>query len=105
MLKKFSTGILFPLALAGFMAWICQPLYLAHGKCDVFMLLLLMGLPFGIGKMFIWFIPRGCGIGGSVGMFVLNILIGGMIGFFLLAATIVINVISFSLSLIRRFVK
>lgn len=70
------------LAVAGLTAFICQPLYMVCGQCDYILLALLVGIPFGIQRMFLWFIPCGYGIAGTVGMFALNILIGGMIGFF-----------------------
>ena len=70
------------LAVAGLVAFIFQPLYTSGGTCDYLFLALLIGIPFGIQKMFLWFFPCGYGIAGTVGMFALNILIGGMIGFF-----------------------
>ena len=74
--------ILIPAIVAAAIAFFCQPVYLADGKCDFGLLALLIGIPFGIQKMVVWFVPRGYGIGGTVAMFVFDILVGELIGFF-----------------------
>ena len=51
--------LLIPVAVALFMAFICQPLYLADGTCDYTLLWLLIGIPFGIRKMVLWILPGG----------------------------------------------
>ena len=38
------------------------------------------GIPFGVQKMYFWMIPKGFDIGGTVGMFAFNLLVGGLIG-------------------------
>ena len=48
--------------------------------CDYRKLWIVSGIPFGIQKMYFWMIPKGFDIGGTVGMFAFNLLIGGMIG-------------------------
>lgn len=68
------------LAVAVLVAFLFQPLYTSGDTCDYMLLALLVGIPFGIQKMFLWFVPCGYGIAGTVGMFVFNILIGGLIG-------------------------
>lgn len=42
------------------------------------------GIPFGIRRMFIWLIPHGYDIGGTVGIIALNFIVGGIIGSFIL---------------------
>lgn len=51
-----------------------------NGVCDYRKLWIVSGIPFGIQKMYFWMIPKGFDIGGTVGMFAFNLLIGGMIG-------------------------
>lgn len=51
-----------------------------QGKCDYRLLVLLMGIPFGIGKMLVWIIPGRTNLGGMLGFLVFQILIGGIIG-------------------------
>ena len=70
------------LAVAGLVAFIFQPLYTSGGTCDYLFLALLIGIPFGIQKMFLWFFPCGYGIAGTVGMFAFDIMLGGLIGCF-----------------------
>ena len=74
--------ILVPAIVAASIAFFCQPIYQADGTCDYGLLALLIGIPFGIQKMVVWFVPHGYGIGGTVAMFAFDILIGGLIGFF-----------------------
>ena len=47
---------------------------------DYFLLWILVGCPFGIWKMFLWLVPGSFGIAGTVGVFALNFIIGGLIG-------------------------
>ena len=60
-------------------AFFCQPLYLAtDGSCDYVLMWILIGIPFGIQKMFIWLVPSKCSIANAAGIIVINILIGGI---------------------------
>ena len=52
----------------------------ADGVCDYFLMWICVGLPFGIRRMCLWLVPSGYGISGSVGIFALNLIIGGLIG-------------------------
>ena len=45
---------------------------------------LLCGLPFGIHRMCVWIVPGGDSLGGGAALFVLNFVIGGIIGGFVL---------------------
>ena len=92
MTKTAFKALFKPLVIAAFMAWFCRPLYMHGTQCDVFMMLLLIGMPFGIGRMMIWFFPRGLGIGGSVAVFAFNVLIGGMIGIFVFAFQMLVGI-------------
>ena len=93
MLKTFFKGILWPVAVASLMALICRPLYMHDGSCDLIMLIILIGIPFGIGKMMVWFVPLRMDIGSTIGVFVFDILIGGIIGIFVLAFQIISSVL------------
>lgn len=57
--------------------------YRAEVGIDYWKLLFLMGIPFGVQKMFVWLILSGYGIGETVGIFALNLLVGGIIGGFI----------------------
>ena len=45
---------------------------------------ILCGLPFGIHRMCVWIVPGGGSLGGGAALFVLNFVIGGLIGGFIL---------------------
>lgn len=92
------------IAIAAVTAFICQPLYMAGGECDYWLLALLIGIPFGIQKMAIWFTPFGYGIAGTVAMFALDILIGGLIGFFVFIYRIVSGVLILTAAVIRLLI-
>ena len=47
-----------------------------------------MGIPFGIGKMCVWMVPRGFDLGGTLAVWTMNFLIGGLIGSVVLLAMI-----------------
>ena len=88
-LREVLFHTMIPVIMALVMAFICQPVYMTDGKCDYGLLLLLIGIPFGVMKMFIWFFPRGLDISGTLGVIVLNFLIGGLIGSFLLVIRVI----------------
>jgi hypothetical protein len=55
---------------------------------------ILCGFPFGIRKMFMFFIPKNFGIAGGVGVLALNAIIGGMIGGFVIIVTVIKSVLA-----------
>ena len=94
-----------PIVVAAVTAFICQPIYMAGGKCDCWLLALLIGIPFGIHKMTIWFIPFGYGIAGTVAMFAFDILIGGLIGFFVFLYRIISGVLALTAAIIGLLIR
>lgn len=86
MAKEFFKRLAVPIIIALLTAFFCQPLYLAtDGSCDYVLMWILIGIPFGIQKMFIWLVPSKCSIANATGIIVINILIGSMIGIFVFA--------------------
>ena len=79
-MKKFLIKVIYPFAVVIFLVGLFYPLCQDNGNCDYLKLWILIGIPFGIHKMFFWFIPRGVDIGGTIGILVFNFLIGGVIG-------------------------
>ena len=67
---------------------VLRPLCIQDGKCNYLLLLLLMGIPFGIGKMCVWMVPRGFDLGGTLAVWIMNFLIGGLIGSVVLLAMV-----------------
>ena len=74
-IKVFLKEVLLPIALAFCLASFLKPIYMPDGVCDYFLMWICVGLPFGIRRMCLWLVPSGYGISGSVGIFVLNLII------------------------------
>ena len=83
----FKKGVL-PVAIAGLLYCIFKSACVRDGKLDLLWLWilcgLLCGLPFGIHRMCVWIVPGGGSLGGGAALFVLNFVIGGLIGGFAL---------------------
>ena len=79
-IKVFLKEVVLPIALAFCLASFLKPIYMPDGVCDYFLMWICVGLPFGIRRMCLWLVPSGYGISGSVGIFALNLIIGGLIG-------------------------
>ena len=78
--KEFLENVAVPLLGIAVVMLIVYPFCVENGVCDYRKLWIVSGIPFGIQKMYFWMIPKGFDIGGTVGMFAFNLLIGGMIG-------------------------
>ena len=76
MIKK----VIVPALVIAVLFAVLRPLCIQDGKCNYLLLLLLMGIPFGIGKMCVWMVPRGFDLGGTLAVWTMNFLIGGLIG-------------------------
>ncbi|MCI8593608.1 MAG: hypothetical protein HFI88_15055 [Lachnospiraceae bacterium] len=78
--SEFVKKVLVPVLSALFLAALFRPLCVEDGQCDYLKLWLCMGIPFGVHRMFLWLVPRGYDIGGTMGVLAVNLLIGGVIG-------------------------
>ncbi len=77
---KFLRKVVIPVGAAVFLAALFYPLCVENGMCDYLKLWILAGIPFGIHRMFVWVVPKGLDLGGTVGVLAMNLLIGGVIG-------------------------
>lgn len=82
------TGVI--LAVSALLA-LFQPIYTAGGEIDRFLMLLLIGFPFGVGKMLVILSPVRCGVGESVGVLAVDFILGGLAGIVFLGIIIVKN--------------
>lgn len=89
LLKK----VIVPIGAAIFWVTLFYPLCVENGVCDYLKLWILVGIPFGIQRMFIWVIPKGFDLGSTVGILAMNILVGGVIGGLVLIYQIVLAAI------------
>jgi len=83
MIKKVIVPALVIVVLFAVLRTLC----IQDGKCNYLLLLLLMGI-FGIGKMCVWMVPRGFDLGGTLAVWTMNFLIGGLIGSVVLLAMV-----------------
>lgn len=93
MLKEFVKKVAVPVGGAVFLAAVFYPLCMENGQCDYLKLWMFVGIPYGIHRMFLWVIPKGFDIGGTVGVLMLNLLIGGVIGGIILTVRLVLAVL------------
>lgn len=77
---EFAKKVIAPVVAAIFLAALFYPLCVENGVCNYLKLWILMGIPFGVHRMFVWVIPKGFDLGGTVGVLVINLLVGGVIG-------------------------
>lgn len=91
-IKEFLKKSVVPMVASAFLMALFYPLCVDNGICDYRKLWIMVGIPFGIHRMYFWLIPRGLDLGGTVGMFVFNLLIGGIIGSVVLAWRLIVAV-------------
>lgn len=75
LIKKVIISIVATILLFALLYPLCEN----NGGCDYLKLWILMGIPFGIHRMLVWVIPKGFDIGGTVGVWAFNFLVGGVI--------------------------
>lgn len=78
--KRVLFKIIIPVFLIAVWMITCYPVCNKADGFDLFLYWILVGCPFGIHRMCLWLVPRNFGIGGSIGVFALNCIIGGLIG-------------------------
>lgn len=74
--------VIIPVSAICFMMLFCYPECNKPEGFDLFLFWILVGFPFGIRRMCMVLIPRNYGIAGSLGVFALDCIVGGIIGGF-----------------------
>lgn len=92
-MKTFLREVLLPLLAALCLAAFFKPVYMADGVCNYFLMWLCVGLPFGLKWMCLWLVPFGYGISGTVGIFAINLILGGLTGGLALIAGLMLGII------------
>lgn len=87
-MKKMIKKVIAPVLVITILFAVLRTFCIQDGKCNYFLLLLLMGIPFGIGKMCVWMVPRDFDLGGTLAVWTMNFLIGGLIGSVVLLAMV-----------------
>lgn len=89
----FFAQVMLPLMLAAALVFLFRPVYMAEGNINYVLLWICVGLPFGVRRMFLWLFPHRFDLAGTVGVFVLNIIVGGIIGGFALIAGVMAGLV------------
>lgn len=82
-IKDFFEKCVLPVAVATLLYLIFKSAVTKDGVTDYGWLFILCGLPFGIPRMFMWIVPGGS-IATALPLFLLNFVVGGIIGGFVL---------------------
>ena len=82
--KVFLTCVAWPLLVATVFALLFRSLYEQNGVVDLPLAWILIGIPFGIRQVGLWLLPKHRDLSGTLGVFALSILLGGVIGGFVL---------------------
>ena len=90
--KEFFVKSVLPVAAALLLYCIFRSACMKGGQLDYVWLWILCGLPFGLHRMSLWLIPGGGSFGGGIALFALNFIIGGVIGDFVLAWRLLVDV-------------
>lgn len=78
--KEIITKLIIPGAIAMIICLIVHPMCMNGEILDWRKLLLFVGIPFGIQKMFLLVVPRNVGTGEMLGLLVLKLMVGSWIG-------------------------
>lgn len=79
-MKRVLFKIVLPVSLLTVWMITCYPICCKAEKFDFFLYWILVGCPYGIRKMCVFLVPQNFGIAGSMGILVLNCIVGGLIG-------------------------
>ena len=82
-IKDFFKKSVLPVAVAALLYLIFKSACTKDSVTDYVRLFVLCGLPFGIPRMFMWIVPGGS-LGTALPLFLLNFVLGGIIGGFVL---------------------
>ena len=100
-LKDFFCKVICPAMSAYILFYIFSKIFTNDGVTNYFMVALCCGVPFGIRRMCMWLIPGGYGIAGTVGVWALNFIVGGIIGIMILAWRLLTAVLYIGLTIYR----
>ena len=76
------------------LAILFRPIYLSEGQPNYLLAWICIGFPFGIRRMFLWLVPHRFDLAGTVGVVVLNVIVGGIIGGFALVLQLISGVVN-----------
>ena len=86
--------VILPLLLAALLLLLFKPVYMENGTINYLLLWIYVGVPFGIHKMFLWLVPHKFDLAGTIGIFTLDVIVGGLIGGFALVWQVITGLIA-----------
>lgn len=89
----FLIEVALPTLIAAMLLLVFHPVYRTDGQLNYLLLWVCVGFPFGIRRMFLWLVPHQFDLAGTVGVFALDLLLGGIIGGFVLLIQVVKGII------------
>ena len=78
--EDFFKRTVLPVIIAWFLFSMFKNVFTNNGETNYFYIWLCCGIPFGIRRMFVWLVPHGYDLGGTLGIVALNFVLGGIIG-------------------------
>ncbi len=90
----FLREVLLPLVVAVLLSFLFKPVYMKDGAINYVLLWICIGFPFGIRRMFLWLVPHRFDLAGTVGVVLLNVIVGGIIGGFALVLQLISGVVN-----------
>lgn len=91
-LYLFFRKSVIPVVSVALLVCIFKSACMKDGAVDYLWLWILCGLPFGLHRMWLWIVPGNGSMGGGVALFLLNFIIGGIIGGFVLIWRLIVAV-------------
>ena len=104
-IKDFFCKTIPHVAVAALLYCIFQSACVKNGELDYRWLWILCGLPFGIWWLRLWIIPGGGSLGGGIALFVLNFILAGILGGFVLVWRVIVAEWYVSLTVWRLIVR
>lgn len=98
---QFFKKSVIPVVSVALLVCIFKSACMKDGIIDYLWLWILCGLPFGLHRMCLWFVPGSSSMGGGIALFALNFIIGGIIGGFVLTWRLIVAVWYVPLTLYR----
>lgn len=83
-IKDFLKKCVLPMVVAALLYFMFKTVCIKDGKLDLLLLWILCGLPFGLHRMHIWILAGTGSLSGDIALFVMNFVIAGLIGGFVL---------------------
>lgn len=80
MSKELMKKTILPMLLLAVWAWIAYHFCVSLEQTELWKIWMVVGMPFGIHRMCIWLLPKNFDIGGTVGVWAMNIIVGCLIG-------------------------